>query len=53
MRILILYAILVASSCNNLVSGCVNNFDGKVLRAAGDWVNEDLHILSVSDIQNI
>jgi hypothetical protein len=50
MKILFLYAILVALFYDN-VSGCVNNFEGKVLRAAGDWVNDDtFRILSIIQI---
>ncbi len=41
MRVLVFNAILFALSYFKLVSSCVNNFDGKVLRAAGDWVIED------------
>jgi hypothetical protein len=50
MKILFLYAILVALFYDN-VNGCVNNFEGKVLRAAGDWVNDDVfRILSIIQI---
>ena len=53
MRGLVLNAILIALSYCKLVSGCVNNFDGKVLRAAGDWVIEDFFILKYGNIGSL
>ena len=44
MRVLVFNAILIALSYCKLASGCVNNFEGKVLRVAGDWVIEDFFL---------